>query len=105
MSSTTEITTRIRSGAAGAVAVVALAMPGAAFAGTPTDDQYGSQLTQISVGAQPSDPGDPGTGQTSGSLPFTGLDVAAMVAIAAGLGLGGFAMRRQLASSGQSPTR
>jgi hypothetical protein len=77
------------------------AAPATAFAGDPTDDQYNSTLTQITAGG-PHEPGPTATATASseGSLPFTGLDVAAMAIVAGGLGVAGFAMRRRLASSG-----
>jgi hypothetical protein len=75
------------------------AAPATAFAGDPSDEQYNSTLTQITAGG-PKQPGPTATASSEGSLPFTGLDVAAMAAVAGGLGLAGFAMRRRLASSG-----
>jgi hypothetical protein len=77
------------------------AAPATAFAGDPSDEQDNSTLTQITAGGPgPDQPGPTATASSEGSLPFTGLDVAAMAAVAGGLGLAGFAMRRRLASSG-----
>ena len=107
MRRTTSGGTRIRTSAAVAAVTAALALPGAALAGSPSDDQYGSQLTQITVGSQAS-AGEPATtpvtGEAGGSLPFTGLDIVALVAVAAGLGVGGFALRRRLSTSEPSST-
>jgi hypothetical protein len=80
------------------------ALPATAFAGDPSDAQYDSTLTQITAGG-PSEPAPTATASTDGSLPFTGLDVAAMAIVAGGLGVAGFAMRRRLATSGDQNTR
>jgi hypothetical protein len=81
------------------------ALPATAFAGDPSDAQYNSTLTQITAGG-PSEPSGPtATASSEGSLPFTGLDVAAMAVVAGGLGVAGFAMRRRLAASGDQSAR
>ena len=93
---------------------MAIALPTAALAADPTTDQYGSQLQTLSVGS--SDNGTPGGGTTpstasatppaasapsatdasgGGSLPFTGLDVGLLAAVAGGLAIAGFMLRRQ----------
>jgi hypothetical protein len=79
------------------------AAPATAFAGDPSDAQYNSTLTQITAGG-PHEPKASATASTEGSLPFTGLDLAAMAVVAGGLGVAGFAMRRRLASSGDQTT-
>ncbi len=66
-----------------------------AFAGaqqvSPTTDQYGDSLTQVSAGGNNTPPStDSGLGGNVGPLPFTGFDVIAMAAVAlavTGLGL------------------
>ena len=92
-----------------------IALPAAALAADPTADQYGSQLQTLSAGSSgTSTPGGgaPGTTATNstppaagapsatqssggGSLPFTGLDVGLLAAVAGGLALAGFMLRRQ----------
>ena len=72
-----------------AVSLVAFALaPAAALAETsPTDDQYGPTLQQFSQGS--------GGGTASGgSLPFTGMDVVILAAVAAGLLVAGLMLRR-----------
>jgi len=91
---------------AAAIAVVALfAIPASALAQTigPTSDQYDptSERVEVGVGGGSGDP--PGDSSESSSrvvsgLPFTGLDVGLLAAVAAGLGAGGFALRRAAAS-------
>lgn len=70
--------------------VVAFALaPAAAFAaGSPTDAQYDSTLQQFSQGS------GGGSASSGGSLPFTGLDVVALVVVAAGLLVAGLMLRR-----------
>jgi hypothetical protein len=94
----TKSKTRIRRAIVTVVTVASLVVAPAAFAAgtSPSDDQYKSTLTQISAGG-PHEPS--GTATSGGSLPFTGFDVGAMAAVAAGLGLAGFAMRRRLQTS------
>jgi hypothetical protein len=95
----TKTKARIRRGVVTGVTVASLIVAPTAFAagGSPSDVQYESTLTQISAGGGPHQPSAPATTTSSGSsLPFTGFDVGAMAAVAAGLGLAGFAMRRRL---------
>ena len=68
-----------------------LALPAAASA-SPTDAQYSSSLDFISQGAGP-DPGGTAT-SSPGDLPFTGLDVGLLAAVAAGLVIAGLMLRR-----------
>lgn len=92
-------TSRRRRAIAAAVTVVALFVaPAAAFGagGDPTNAEYDSTLTQISAGGP--EPPAPTAEAPGGSLPFTGLDVVAMAAVAGGLGLAGFVMRRRVGS-------
>ena len=79
------------------------ATAGAQQVSDSTDAQYNSTLTQITAGG-PDEPGPTATASSEGSLPFTGLDLAAMAIVAGGLGVAGFAMRRRLASSGDHTT-
>lgn len=88
------------------VAIVGLALvaPAASFAQnvTPTDEEYGNGVVGISGGGSE---GTTFTGTSTGggdisSLPFTGLDVAAIAAIGLGLVGAGFVVRRA-ASSGE----
>jgi hypothetical protein len=69
-----------------------LALPALASAQTPSDDQYSVIPPPSTTTGAGGDPGDPsGLSGRVGSLPFTGLDVIAMSAVAlaiAGLGLG-----------------
>lgn len=98
------------------LAVAAVALPAAAGAASdPTAAQYDSTLQVVSAGSQ----GGPGGGSPSatastptaatpaagapsasnagggGALPFTGLDVGLLAAVAGGLALAGFMLRRQ----------
>ncbi len=78
------------------IAVLALAAP-AAGASSVTDEQYGDSASQVAanVGGDPGDPSataDPGS---TGSLPFTGLDLALMGAAAAGLVGAGVVVHRR----------
>src|SRR3954453_16256927 len=92
---------RLRRAIVTLVTVAALAIAPTAFAagGNPSDAQYRSTLTEISAGGSNQPPAASATASTGGSLPFTGFDVAAMAAVAAGLGVAGFAMRRRLQAS------
>jgi len=80
------------------VAVLAFALVAPAVSSaqnvTPTDEEYGNGVVGISEGGSPSSGGD------ISSLPFTGLDVAAIAAIGVGLVGAGFVVRRA-ASSGE----
>jgi hypothetical protein len=69
-----------------------LAVPTAALAQSPADRQYDTTLEFISQGGG----GDPGATATTspGDLPFTGLDVALLAAVAVGLLLAGLMLRR-----------
>lgn len=68
----------------------------AAAQSNPTDAQYGDSLTQLSQGAAGGGPGgSAGSADTGavGDLPFTGLDVALLAAVAAALVLVGLLLR------------
>lgn len=68
---------------------VAIAAPAAALADNinPTDEQYGNGVVGVAAG------GSDGSSGIS-SLPFTGLDVAAIAAIGAGLVGAGLLVRK-----------
>lgn len=77
--------------------VVALAVPSAAIAQSPSNAEYNPQNHQISAaggggggGAGPSAPAS----STIGSLPFTGLDIGVLALAAAALLGAGLALRR-----------
>lgn len=89
---------------------IVLAAPAASYAQnvTPTDEEYGNGILGISAGGN--DGGTEGssfTGSSGGSssgggissLPFTGLDVAAIAAIGLGLVGAGFVVRRAASTS------
>lgn len=106
---------RLAAVAIAVIAVAAISVPAAALAADPTADQYGSQLQTLSAGTSgtqtpgggaPSStgtsPATPAAGAPSatdssggGSLPFTGLDIGLLAAVAAGLAVAGFMLRRQ----------
>ena len=82
---------RFQLGAVLALVLGAMAMPALASAQSaqsPSDDQYSVVPPPSTTSGDPGDPADPGR---VASLPFTGLDVIALSAVAlaiAGLGLG-----------------
>lgn len=67
---------------------------------SPTDDQYDSTLELVSQGGRgPGEAAGPsseqaGGEQPGGALPFTGLDIAGLLAAAAALGGSGLVLRR-----------
>ena len=78
-----------------ATTIVALILAAPAQAATAADDQYGAVLGEQSGG---------GGGQVlgAGSLPFTGLDLIAVLGAGAGLAAAGMALRGS--ARGQRPT-
>jgi hypothetical protein len=67
---------------------------------SPTSDQYDPRTSIVSEG--PGDPGNPPTtDQSTGDLPFTGLDVGLLIAAAGLLGASGLVLRRMSASDRQ----
>lgn len=95
---------------AAVIAIAMLAAPTQAMAQSPTNDSYDESSVQSvdpadpnassnsgdpADPADPADPGDPGyVGEESGgSLPFTGTDVALLVAAGGGLLILGFGVR------------
>lgn len=69
----------------------------------PTDAQYGDSLVQLSQGASGGGPGASADSSSVGDLPFTGLDVALLAAVAAALVLVGLLLRsRRPADSPQA---
>ena len=64
---------------------------------SPTDEEYRQGVLGVAASGGPGDPSGEaaaGGGDTIGELPFTGLDVAAIAAIGAGLVGAGFVVRR-----------
>jgi hypothetical protein len=100
--------------AVAALSFAILALPGQAFAGSncndPTDCQYNEQVQQIASnlgsgggggGAPPAQRVAVPAASTGPSLPFTGLDVAALAVVALALAGTGVVLRR-LATIGDS---
>jgi hypothetical protein len=83
-----------------AVAFVALAVPSAALAGSPTQSQYGTTNHQIAAaggGGGPSGSGPSGGGSNEpviSGLPFTGFDVGVLALASVALLGSGLALRR-----------
>ncbi len=80
-----------------AMFALAMAVPMGALAQSinPTDEQYGQGVLGVAASGGPGDPsGEATSGSTISSLPFTGLDVAAIAAIGVGLVGAGFVVRR-----------
>jgi hypothetical protein len=77
--------------------VLALAVPSAALAQSPTHAQYEPENHQIAAasggGSSGNGPSAP-SNSTIGSLPFTGLDIGVLAIAAAALLGAGFALRR-----------
>jgi hypothetical protein len=97
-----ELHTGVRGLAAVLLVALALVFPAAAAAEAqdcagPTGDQY-CPNTQVLTGSGSG--GDPGTGDSSGDLPFTGLDLTLSLAVAAGLLGAGVALRRAVHTRG-----
>ena len=80
------------------IAIAMLAAPTQAMAQAPTNDSYDESSVQTVDPADPVDPVDPGDPAsedgTGVSLPFTGTDVALLVAAGGGLLVLGFGVRR-----------
>ena len=75
-----------------AIAALMLVLPAQAVAQSPTNDAYDNSSVQV---VDPGDPVDPGSHSSDpGGLPFTGLDVALLVAMGVGLAGMGFGLRR-----------
>lgn len=90
---------------AAVIAIAMLAAPTQAMAQSPTNDSYDESSVQSvdpadpvagdpADPADPADPGDPAEEGTGGSLPFTGTDVALLLAAGGGLLVLGFGVRR-----------
>jgi hypothetical protein len=84
-----------------ALAIVALAVPSASLAGSPTSSQYDTTNHQIAAGgggggpSEPSEPSGPSDEPVISGLPFTGFDVG-VLAIASVALLGSGLMLRRL---------
>jgi hypothetical protein len=83
--------------------VLALMMTGTALAQTPTGDTYGglAGVTQGPSGGN-SGGGSPTAANTSGELPFTGLELGVFAIVGAGLLGTGLVLRRTMRSNPQS---
>lgn len=84
---------------AAVLAIAMLAVPTQAMAQSPMNDSYDDSSVQSvdpgdPVAGDPADPGDPAEEGTGGSLPFTGTDVALLLAAGGGLLILGFGVRR-----------
>jgi hypothetical protein len=77
--------------------------PATVLAQSPTDDQYDPTLTQIAAGGNSGSGGDTAS-QQLGSLPFTGLELIAMAAVAACLTGLGIALYRRSRPAGGGAT-
>jgi len=83
-----------------ALAIVALAVPSAALAGSPTQSQYGTTNHQIAAaggGGGPSGSGPSGGGSNEpviSGLPFTGFDVGVLALASVALLGSGLTLRR-----------
>ncbi len=83
-----------------ALAIVALAVPGAAMAGSPTDSEYDTTNHQIAAaggGGGPSEPSGPSGGGDDAvisGLPFTGFDVGILALASVALLGSGLTLRR-----------
>jgi hypothetical protein len=77
---------RMKLKTATATTIAALTLAAPAQAGTAADDQYAGVLGEQSGGG--------GQVLGSGSLPFTGFDLIAVLGAGTGLAAGGFALRR-----------
>lgn len=89
---------------------MALAVPAASLAQqvSPTETEYGTPVLDVGASGEPNDPGDPAkpaepvSSADVDTLPFTGLDVAAIAAIGIGLLGAGFVIRRAARPGRQS---
>ncbi|GEM_PF-3811991 len=84
-----------------AIAALALVVAGPALAQDPTAAQYSTPVTHVSESRGPSSPSADTSGLQSsvvGGLPFTGLDLIALVAVAVAFTSVGFALRRMTVS-------
>ena len=100
----TTLRSRFQIGAVLALVLGMLAMPAVASAQdtSPSDDQYSVTPPSTTAG-DPGDPGDPGTGLSGrvGSLPFTGLDVIVLSAVALGIAALGLGLGRAISARPQ----
>jgi len=80
---------------AAAIAIAMLGAPTQTLAQSPTNDAYDNSSVQSVEPGNSADSEDPATEEDSGgSLPFTGTDVALLVAAGGGLLVLGFGVRR-----------
>jgi hypothetical protein len=93
---------RLRKLALVASCVLAFMMVGTAYAQTPTGDTYGG-LAGVAQGPSGGDTGGtPTAADTSGELPFTGLELGVFAVVGAGLLGTGLVLRRTMRSNPQS---
>ena len=86
-----------------ALALALALIPATASAADPVNAQYNSSLEQIPVGGSGGSAGGGGGGEGGlGSLPFTGLDVLVLAAVAAVLLGAGLMLRRRRAPEVES---
>ena len=96
-------TRKLRTGAVGLIAVVAIGIGAPAASaqqinagGGPTSDQYDPPVVQVETQAGANDPS--GLTDPVGPLPFTGFDVIAMLAVALAVTGLGLALQRAVAN-------
>lgn len=80
-----------------ALAIFALAVPGVAMAGSPTDSQYDTTNHQIAAaggGGDPAGPSGGGNDAVISGLPFTGFDVGILALASVALLGAGLTLRR-----------
>lgn len=79
-----------------AMFALAIVVPAGALAQSinPTDEEYRQGVLGVAASGGPGTPSADGGNGTISQLPFTGLDVAAIAAIGAGLVGAGFVVRR-----------
>jgi hypothetical protein len=80
-----------------ALAIFALAVPGVAMAGSPTDSQYDTTTHQIAAaggGGDPAGPSGGGNDAVISGLPFTGFDVGILALASVALLGSGLTLRR-----------
>jgi hypothetical protein len=85
---------------ASALAIIALAIPAAAVAGSPTDSEYDTTNHQIAASggsggpSEPSGPSGGGNDAVISGLPFTGFDVGILALASVALLGSGLMLRR-----------
>jgi hypothetical protein len=85
-----------------AVALASLALSAPAFGANATEDAYSGAAGAQQFSGDSSNPAVTGTVSDSGTLPFTGLELALMAAAGLGLVGTGIVVRRASRSDGQA---